>query len=272
MARGVPEDRFGDWGIRTLNLLREGLFQTRILTQRLPGVMHALLLWGFLVLLLGTILATIDWEITRLLFDWRLLKGEFYLAYEAALDGFGLLLLIALSIATWRRYVKRPARLSHDHRFAEALTILFVLALSGFVMEAARLAVVQPAWAPWSFAGWALAQAFLALGLTEPVLRGIHLWVWLGHALLTFVFIARIPTSYFQHMVATPLNIFFAKLTRAASSGRSTTWRSRRPSASRASSSSRGSGGSTSTPAPSAAAVMTSAARSARAPCSTPSR
>jgi Fe-S oxidoreductase len=210
---GVPEDRFGDWGIRTLNLLREGLFQTRILTQRLPGVMHALLLWGFLVLLLGTILATIDWEITRLLFDWRLLKGEFYLAYEAALDGFGLLLLVALGIASWRRYVKRPARLSYDHRFAEALTILFVLALSGFVMEAARLAVVQPAWAPWSFAGWALAQAFLALGLTEPVLRGIHLWVWLGHALLTFVFIARIPSSYFQHMVATPLNIFFAKLT-----------------------------------------------------------
>ncbi len=210
---GVPEDRFGNWGQRSLMLLREGLLQTRILTQALPGVMHALLLWGFLVLLLGTILATIDWEITRLLFGWRLLKGDFYLLYEAALDAFGLLLALALCIAAWRRYRRKPARLSHDHRFAEALSILALLAVSGFVLEACRLAVVQPAWAPWSFAGWALAHGFLAAGLTEPALRNIHLTVWLGHALLTFAFIARIPTSYFQHMVATPLNIFFAKLT-----------------------------------------------------------
>lgn len=210
---GVAEDRFADWPARLLNLLREGLLQTRILTQTLPGVMHALLFWGFLVLLLGTILATIDWEITRLLFDWRLLKGDFYLLYEAALDGFGLLLLLALGIATWRRYLMRPERLSYDHRFSEALAILFILALSGFIIEACRLAVTQPAWGRWSFAGWWLGQGLLATGLTEGTLRAIHLTTWVGHALLTFVFIARIPSSYFQHMVATPLNIFFAKLT-----------------------------------------------------------
>lgn len=209
---GVPEDRFGDWSTRALMLLREGLFQTRILTQRLPGVMHALLFWGFLVLLVGTILATIDWEITRLLFDWRLLKGDFYLVYEASLDAFGLLLALALGIAAWRRYAKKPARLSHDHRFAEALAILALLAASGFLLEATRLAVTQPVWGPWSFAGWWLGQGLLALGMTEGALRTLHLSVWVGHALLTFAFIARIPTSYFQHLVATPLNIFFAKL------------------------------------------------------------
>lgn len=209
---GLPDDRFDRWGERTLNLLGEGLLQTRILTQALPGIMHALIFWGFMVLLLGTILATIDWDITRLLFDWRLLKGPFYLAFEVSLDAFGLLFTIGLGIASWRRFVMRPARLTYDHRFSEAIAVLFLIAATGFVIEACRLAATQPAWGPWSFAGWALGQALLAAGFTDGGLRTLHLWTWLVHALLAFMFIARIPRTYFQHLIATPLNIFFAKL------------------------------------------------------------
>src|SRR3989304_5263754 len=125
--------------------------------------MHALMFWGFCVLFLGTVLATLDYDIAVLLFDAKLLRGPFYLAYELSLDAFG-------------------------------------------------LAVVKPWWGPWSPVGWALGQAFLALGLTEPALRGLHLGTWVFHFLVSFAFIAVIPYSYFIHLVTTPLNIFFAKL------------------------------------------------------------
>lgn len=209
---GTPDARFDQLPARMLLLLRDGLLQSRVLARPLAGVMHAALFWGFLVLLAGTILATIDWEITRLLFDWRLLQGPFYLAYELMLDLFGLAFVIGVGIAAWRRVVRKPAYLTLDLRFSHVLLTLALIGISGFVIEALRLAVAQPAWSRWSSVGWLLAQPIIVLGLPESVLRALHLTLWIAHALLVFVFIAIIPRTFFSHMVATPLNILLAKL------------------------------------------------------------
>ena len=47
----------------------------------------------------------------------------------------------------------------------------------------------------------------------EGALRATHLGVWLFHAAISLCFIAIIPRSYFVHLITTPLNIFFSKLT-----------------------------------------------------------
>ena len=148
--------------------IRHGLLQGRILTQRYPGVMHALMFWGFCVLFLGTVLATIDYDITLRLplgLDFKLLQGPFYLLYELSLDLFGLFFVVGLGLALYRRFVVRPARIDPTAHFAWVLALLFVINVTGFVLEACRLAVVKPWWAPWSPVGWALGQGFLALGL-----------------------------------------------------------------------------------------------------------
>ncbi len=211
--QGGPDPRWGELHVRMRRLLFEGLLQSRILSQRYPGLMHAAIFWGFLVLLAGTTIATIDWEITRLLFDWRLLKGPFYLAFELALDLFGVILLIGLSMAAWRRFVRRPTRVTADAKFVYALAVLAVLAITGYVIEGARLAVTQPAWAAWSPVGAAVARGLVGAGLGEPQLRALHLGLWLFHAALVFAFIASIPWTYFAHVIATPLNILLQKLT-----------------------------------------------------------
>src|SRR4029450_12131297 len=87
---------------------------------------------------------------TRPLFGYKLLKGDFSLAYETVLDLFGLFFVIGLGLAVWRRFVLRPARIDPTARFAYVLGLLLVINLSGFVMEACRLAAVQPWWAPWA--------------------------------------------------------------------------------------------------------------------------
>jgi Fe-S oxidoreductase/nitrate reductase gamma subunit len=213
---GKPERRLDRLPKRIRFLVRHGLLQGRILTQRYPGVMHALMFWGFCVLFLGTVLATIDYDITLRLplgLDFKLLQGPFYLLYELSLDLFGLFFVIGLGLALYRRFVGRPARIDPTAHFAWILALLFVINVTGFVLEACRLAVVKPWWAPWSPVGWALGQAFLAVGLGEGVLRGLHLGTWLFHFTISFAFIALIPHSYFVHLITTPLNTFLVKLT-----------------------------------------------------------
>jgi Fe-S oxidoreductase/nitrate reductase gamma subunit len=210
-GKGKPENRFDRIPERLHLVWRHVLLQGRTLTQRYPGVMHGLMFWGFCVLFLGTVLATIDYDITLPL-GFKLLKGPFYQLYELSLDAFGLFFVVGLGLALWRRFVQRPARIDPTPHFAFVLALLLVINVTGFVLEACRLAVVQPWWGPWSPVGWALGQALLGLGLTEPALRALHLGTWLFHFAISFTFIAIIPHTYFVHLVTTPLNTFFAKL------------------------------------------------------------
>ncbi|HET9491146.1 MAG TPA: (Fe-S)-binding protein [Methylomirabilota bacterium] len=210
---GKPEHRFDRLPQRVKLVALHVLGQARTLSQAYPGVMHATMFWGFLALFMGTVLATIDYDITLPFFDYKLLKGPFYLFYEITLDLFGLFFVIGLGMAVWRRFVRRPPRVDPTARFAGVLALLFVINVTGFIMEAARLAVVNPAWAPWSPVGFALGEALRAAGMSEAALRGLHLGTWLFHAVVSLGFIAIIPHSYFIHLILTPLNIFFAKLT-----------------------------------------------------------
>jgi len=210
--RGLPEDRLDRIADRIGLVVAHALGQVRTLSQAYPGVMHAIMFWGFLALFMGTVLATIDWDVTLPLFGYKLLKGQFYLLYEAVLDLFGLFFVIGLGMATWRRFVIRSARVEATTRFAWVLALLFVINVTGFMMEACRLAVVEPWWGPWSPVGYALGRGFVALGLTPGALRGLHVATWVFHAAIALLFIAIIPYSYFVHLLTTPLNIFFAKL------------------------------------------------------------
>jgi len=211
--RGTPERRFDRIPERVWFVVKEALGQARILSQAYPGVMHAIMFWGFLALFMGTVLATIDYDITLPLFGYKLLKGTFYLAYKTVLDLFGLFFVIGLGMALYRRYVARPSRLDPTARFAGVLGLLFLINVTGFVIEGTRLAVVKPAWGRWSPVGYAMAQGLLAVGMGDDGLRGIHLGTWLFHAAIALGFIAVIPYSYFMHLITTPLNAFFVKLT-----------------------------------------------------------
>ncbi len=210
---GGPENRFDHIPARVKLVAKHALAQVRVLSQAYPGVMHAIMFWGFLALFMGTVLATIDWDITLPLFGYKLLKGSFYLLYETVLDLFGLFFVIGLGMAVWRRFVQRPARIDPTARFARVLALLFLINLSGFVMEACRLAVTQPWWARWSPVGWALGQAMVGAGMSEAAIRGTHFSVWLFHSVLSLVFVGVVPYSYFAHLFTTPVNIFFSKLT-----------------------------------------------------------
>jgi Fe-S oxidoreductase/nitrate reductase gamma subunit len=208
--KGRPDIRFDRLCDRFDRLLRYAIAQTKILSQRYPGVMHFGIFWAFLLLFVGTVLATLDADIWEPL-GGKLLIGPFYLIYELALDLAGLFFVIALGMAIYRRYVQRPDRLGSTQLFGGfmfTLTILLVINITGFLVEGMRLAIVRPDWGPWSLVGWSIGQLVLSIGMDEATLSSVHLSFWVLHFAVVGVFLATLPYSTLFHLLTAPLNVF----------------------------------------------------------------
>lgn len=214
--KGQAERRSDKIGRRLLTVLTQAIGQFRTAHEPYPGIMHLSIFWGMVTLLIGTILATVDWDVTHLFLDFQFLTGGVYLVYELILDVLGLLVLLGLGMALYRRYVIHPSRLramparrlAWDDAFA--LGMLTLVAVTGYLVEGLRIAVVRPDWAAWSPIGNAIASWFTSLG--DPTSQGIHLALWITHGLAAFGFIASVPFTKMFHLIAGPLNIFYSGL------------------------------------------------------------
>jgi Fe-S oxidoreductase/nitrate reductase gamma subunit len=217
---GRPEPRWDQLGLRGQRLLKYAIAQVKVWRQAYPGLMHFGLAWGFFIFFVGTALATIDADIVKFL------RGPLYLGYKVLLDVFTVLFLAGFVLAGYRRFVQRPERLTLTAPFALALVLIFLIVLTGLTTESLRLASIarqpdlQPGWRPalaWiTPAGWVLAQLWLALGLSVPAMKQLHLGTWLVHAGLVALFFITLPTSSLVHVITSPLNVFFSKLGRPA--------------------------------------------------------
>jgi len=205
---GRPEVRWNKIYIRIGRLIKYAIVQTRLLSQRYPGVMHIGLAWGFFAFFLGTALATIDSHFIKFL------EGNPYLIYKFLLDVFTVFFLFGAVLAAYRRFIQRPPRLTLQFRFTISLLLITVIVLAGLTVESLRLAVERPTWALWSPVGWLLAQAWIASGVTEQSLTNWHIGLWGFHLLLAAITVATLPLSTLWHTLTGPLNIFFSQLDR----------------------------------------------------------
>src|SRR6056297_2812851 len=97
------------------------------------GLMHSFIMWGFLTLLIGTTIIAIDIDFFRK-FTWLVLGnkqsffvGDFYLSYSLVMDFMGLLFVVGVGVALYRRYAAREWRLHGKHTSLE--DDLFIWAL-----------------------------------------------------------------------------------------------------------------------------------------------
>ena len=137
----------------------------------------------------------------------QFLQGNVYLAYKFVLDMAGVAVLLALFVGALRRY-RKGSKARRDLKFLVAYVSLAVVVLTGFVVEGLRLAVEQPAWMHFSPVGTLVAKLFLAAGFTAETLRGVHVWLWTFHGLLSLAFIAAIPLTFYAHLYRTPAAVY----------------------------------------------------------------
>jgi Fe-S oxidoreductase len=162
------------------------------------GLAHLLTVYGFAVLFLGTCLVFLEHE-TPLHFFY----GGFYLGASLLVDLGGLAFVAGLTLFLWRRHAPGApgrARLRQDWATASLAWLLLAIALTGFLLEAARIARDLPPFERWSVAGYALALGLRAAGLAGEATLPWHRGLWAVHALLSVAFLALLPWRFFGHL------------------------------------------------------------------------
>ena len=201
-----PLDRIGE---RLRQALSVAFLHRRLIRPGYvyAGVMHLFIFYGFIFLFIGTVIVMLEADIVRPYFNASFYQGAFYVIYKVVINFFGLIFIIGLLMAIYRRYLQHQPKfrrsLSDD---AIVLGILLFLALTGFLLEALRLSATQD---PYASIHWVAYPLTLLLNGVDPgVLTATHAVVWWSHMLANTLLLVYIPVSKLAHIFTGPTNVF----------------------------------------------------------------
>jgi Fe-S oxidoreductase len=182
------------------------LGQRKLLQRLLPGLMHAFIFWGFIVLLPTIVMAMIGIVDRGSTLPWLGHQGWFALL----VDVFTVLVLLGVVTGAWIRKVLRPRRFEGSH-LGEADLILALIAgivTTLLLWHASRIALglaeYDPAWSPVANA----VSGLLGDGGATKVLERVFVW---AHVLLILGFLAYLPHSKHLHILTAGFNVYFGR-------------------------------------------------------------
>lgn len=189
------------------------LAQKKVRRMKSSGFMHMCIFYSMILLFIGTFLVFIEQDILRHLGVNSLIKGKFYLGYELVLDLAGLLLIVGLSMAIFRRVVTKPSYLRTSWESYAILGSFLYIGLTGFVMEAIRLVLHPVEWAAFSFVGYGLS--FLFTSWSPQSLGMVYVTLWWSHFVAVMLLFVLLPLTVLKHIILIPLNLVLQPTDRA---------------------------------------------------------
>ena len=202
-------DRLNDLPKRVEQEVVVALGQKKILQRLGPGIMHASIFWGFLVLL--TTIIEVFGEVVQETFAIPLIGRTGWLGLTQ--DAFAGLVFVGLALAVYFRKVRREERFigSHLEEADFILAMIFGIIFTLFFLNAVKIAEglneSPAAWTPISNA----ISILLFEGMSEGWLgfwHAVFLWT---HILLILGFLVYIPYSKHLHILTSFPNVFFTK-------------------------------------------------------------
>jgi len=131
--------------------------------------------------------------------------SSFHLTLDLLLDLFGILIMIGILLSILRRYVLRSAQMENLTQDTVAVIFIFLIILSGFLLEGFRFATLPPSPAiKFSFIGSMIGSCLRPLELPWTV---YHFYLWIFHGFISLAFIAYIPFGKILHFIACPISI-----------------------------------------------------------------
>jgi Fe-S oxidoreductase len=205
---GQPVNRFDDLPRRVGLETTVVLAQRKLLQRTLPGLMHAFIFWGFLVLL-TTILEAIG-QIYLRSFDIPLIGGS--IGLNLIQDLFAGLVLVGVATAFYIRKVQRPDRFQGSH-LREADYILLwiagiILTLFGIKSTAIAIAGGGGTNQAWYFISNPISNLWNGVG--QHVLSSLNYAFLWAHVVLVLAFLVYIPYSKHLHIITSEFNVFFS--------------------------------------------------------------
>jgi Fe-S oxidoreductase/nitrate reductase gamma subunit len=186
-----------------------GLLQRKVAQRAQGGFLHIMIFYGTVVLFIGTTLVFFDSDLLKP-FRIKLLQGDFYLYYKLILDVFGVVFVVGIFYALFRRLALRPSYLHNTKGDYVILLGLLYMGLTGFTLEAIRLALTNVPWAGWSVVGYPLSLALAPYATNQQLFENVYRSLWLGHSLVAFAMVASIPYSTLYHIPASAVNMLVA--------------------------------------------------------------
>jgi Fe-S oxidoreductase len=204
LRSGKPVARFDNMPARARAEATVVIGQSKLLQRLLPGLVHAAIFWGFLVLFPTIVIAMIGAVDAHSTLPWLGAQGW----YALLVDAFAVLVLIGVIAAFVIRKVQRPARFKGSH-LGEADLILALIAgivCTLLLWHASQIALrindYPAAWAPVSSAlSHVVAPA-------APVLERAAVW---AHVLIILSFLVYLPYSKHLHILVAAFNVYFGR-------------------------------------------------------------
>jgi Fe-S oxidoreductase len=209
LRSGRPLDRFDQVGerIRSLGVFVFG--QRRLLQDPGPGLTHAFVFWGFVVLLAttgnyltnGLVEAVVAWP----------LDGWLWKITVAFANLFVGLVLVSVVYYALRRIVVRPTRLALTRDAFVILGLIFGIVLTEWIGDALAY-VIEPEdpSRPFAILAGPLSVPLARIGLDAAGIGyGVAAW---GHILLVLGFGAYLPYSKHLHIVSSEPNVYTRNL------------------------------------------------------------
>jgi Fe-S oxidoreductase len=187
----------------------------KLFREPIPGLMHFLIFWGFVILTIGTLEMFAVGIHPRATFAWigrPLYAGLYWLQ-----DLLAFLVILAVVYAIARRLFFVPPRMRGLDRHARIdglviLGLILALMVTLLTTRGAAIALGEPegpgaVWQP--FSRW--TGLFLA-GMSPGALAVFHQVSWWSHVLIVLGFLVYLPFSKHLHIVAATPNVYFRKL------------------------------------------------------------
>src|SRR5438477_4829172 len=202
---GKPSDRSGEMPQRARAEAVVVVGQSKLLQRLGPGLMHAVIFWGFLVLFPTIVIAMIGAADPHATLPWLGAQGW----YALLVDVFALGVLAGVIAAYAIRFVQRPKRFAGSHLGEANLILAWIggIVISLLLWHSSQIALglndYPREWAPVSnLISHALSGTWVA------VLERVAVW---AHVLLILGFLVYLPYSKHLHILVAAINVFFTR-------------------------------------------------------------
>jgi Fe-S oxidoreductase len=203
---GKPVQRSDDVPARVRSEAVVVLGQKKLFQRLVPGLIHAFIFWGFLVLFPTIVMATIGAVSKDHSIPWLGSQGWF----AFLVDLFCVLVLVGVGGALWIRKVQKPERFKGSHKGEADLILLWIagIVLSLLLWHASRIALGLNEYpAGWSPLANTISNVF-GTGTTTEALERVFVW---AHLLLVLGFLAYLPHSKHLHIMTAAVNVWFGR-------------------------------------------------------------
>lgn len=206
-----------DFGKRFLITLEVAFGQTKIFRKPVIGFFHALVFWGFCVILFGSIEMVLDGLFGKEKSLSNL--GSIYNIIVASGDIFGLLVGISILIFLFRRLFFHISRfegiemkkVSHmDANIALTMILLLMISLLGMNMAYIRMCEESG-----QITGYYPVSKYMSVifqGFSSGQISVVYEFFWWSHILLIFIFANILPYSKHFHVFMSIPNVFLSRL------------------------------------------------------------